>query len=494
MKHRGPWLVALLAGMASAAALGNVPPTMVDRDAATVEGTAVRVELRAQDLDIDPSNPAAHPLRFVLLQGPSHGLLLGDLADVRYEDPCDAVVTLTYAPAAAFLGTDVLTVAVFDPFDETSMAAIRIDVVERRSVGLASGNWSMDTTWSAQSGSFSAWRTQLTEVYRVGGLTTKAVAQLRTGLVGGVERVVFDALRFEGDIRIGTLSLASTLAFDPKAPSTGLFDYWSASARFAVAGVGFRHTFYLTQPASASYQVCVAEAYLGGVRLVNTLRLELDAACSFRFARDEAALSWAWCDLDMTAGFSVTCAGFEEATFSLSGLALSWAMPGAALKTALRLAGDEKQLSLTLVWKPVASGCVLLFGGLETGGGVKTPLSIDWLSIHGIRLECGIGDVKLVSATSLDPSKNSRITGQTDYWEVIRMSGPLEGCCGVPGTWRVATYFYGDSTVLFGWGMATGGFEARLGEHVTARIELVFRSGELGDPTSEISSGFVVRW
>ncbi|GAF69548.1 unnamed protein product, partial [marine sediment metagenome] len=113
--------------------LGNVPPTMDDQYVTTVEDTPVTFELRAQDVDIDPLNPDAHPLRFVLLEGPSHGILIGNMAEVRYEGPHDAVVELTYVPATGFVGTDLVTIAVYDPFDETASGTItiQIDVIER---------------------------------------------------------------------------------------------------------------------------------------------------------------------------------------------------------------------------------------------------------------------------------------------------------------------------------------------------------------------------
>ena len=109
-------------------------------------------------------------------------------------------------------------------------------------------------------------------------------------------------------------------------------------------------------------------------------------------------------------------------------------------------------------------------------------------------MECEIGDVKVVSATSLDPLKNSSVTGQTDYWEVLRASGTLMGCCGMPGTWGLAAYFYGGSNQLFDWGMLTGAFDLVLNDHVNVNFELVNRSGELGDPRVELSFGWTVRW
>ena len=498
MRRRDLWLVVaglLLVVGAGVAAVGNVPPTMDDQYVTTVEGTPVRFELRAQDEDIDPNDPGAHPLRFVLLEGPSHGILIGDMTEVWYEGPHDALIGLTYVPATGFVGTDLVTIAVYDPFDETASGTvtIQIDVTERRAEGLLSGNWSMNATWVPQAGPFTVFATQLTEVYRVGPLTMKGTAQMRKALVGGVEQIIFDSLRFDGDIKLGTLSLASTLAFDPEAPDPAdLFDSWRATVGFSLQGVSFRYTAYLTKPVTSSYQTLFAQASVGGLSFSNTLRFDVNDACVFEFGRDDAVVSWSWCDLSVSATLAVSCDGLQQATFSLSDLPIPRFLEGLTLNAGLTFAADAKTLTTTLQWRPLTIGCIRLYSELEVGG--AWDMEIDGFTIYGLRMECDIGGVKVVSATSLDPAKNSALTGQTDYFEVLRASGTLMGCCGVPGSWGIATYFYGASDQLFDWGMLTGSFDLALNEYVNTNFELVYRSGELGDPRVELSFGWVVRW
>ena len=84
MRRRELWLAGLLTVAGAWSALGNVPPTMDDQYVTTVQNTPVTFEIVAADEDIDPLNPDAHPLRFVLLDGPSHGLLIGDMEKVLY--------------------------------------------------------------------------------------------------------------------------------------------------------------------------------------------------------------------------------------------------------------------------------------------------------------------------------------------------------------------------------------------------------------------------
>jgi len=495
MTRRVLWIVALLMAACAAAALGNVPPTMEDRYVTTVQDTPVTFELRAQDEDIDPNDPSVHPLRFVLVAGPENGVLIGELTEVHYEGPHDAVVELTYAPAAGFVGTDRATLQVIDPYDATASGTvtIEIDVTARRAEGILSGNWSMHATWESQSGSFTAFATQLTEVYRIGALTMKGVAQVRKANVGGVNHVVFDSLRFDGDLDVGPLSLASTLAFDPDAPSAAeLFDHWRVTSGFKLQGLSARHTFYLAQPITSSYQTLTVQASLGSLSVSNTVRIDMDEGCGFAFSRNDATVGWRTCDLNLSASLGVSCDGFEQARFAMTGLPVSAWIPGLMLDASLTFTEEAKTLAMSVSWRPVTSGCMRLYSELETSG--THDLTLDGFTIYGLRMECRVGDVTVVSATSLDRNKNATMTGQTDYWEVLRLSGTLMGCCEAPGSWGIATYFANDSGQLFDWGMTTARFDLAADEHLNANVDLAMRSGELGDPKVEISFGFVVRW
>ncbi|MFC2108864.1 Ig-like domain-containing protein [Candidatus Bipolaricaulota bacterium] len=495
MKHRGLCLAGLLIVSVAWMASANVAPTMDDQYVATIEGTPVMLELRAQDEDIDLLDSGAHPLRFVLLEGPSYGILIGDMAAVRYEGPHDAVVELTYVPASGFVGTDVVTIAVYDPFDETATGTvtIEIEVAARRAEGVLSGNWSMSATWVPQSGSFSAFTTQLTEIYRIGALTMKGVAQIRNVLVSGAEKILLDALRFDGDVKLGDLSFSSTLALDPQAPSTAeLFDYWRATVGFSLQGVNLRYTVYLATPVTASYQMLYAQASSGAMSFSSTIRLGMNDTCGFEFSQASASVMWSWCDLNMSAALAMSCDGFQQVTFNMSGLPIPGFMPGITLNAGLTFTMDANTLSTTLQWRPLAVGCVRVYSRLEIGG--AQGVEIEGFSIYGVKLEFDVSGVKVVSATSLDPARNSSVTGHTDYFEVLRMSGTLMGCCGAPGMWRIATYFNEGATMLFDWGMTRLSTDVALSEHVNFSFETVFRSGFFGDPKLELSLGFITRW
>ena len=154
--------------------------------------------------------------------------------------PHDALVEVTYVPATGFVGTDYVTITVIDPFDETASGTmmIQIDVEEQRLVGLLSGSWDTSLTFNVQTFGFTAFRTRLTEVYRIGRLVGKGTAVWKYGTTDKI----FDSLRFQADFPLGdVIKVSSTLAFDPNGST--LFDYWSTTTSFSLFDTSFNHTF-----------------------------------------------------------------------------------------------------------------------------------------------------------------------------------------------------------------------------------------------------------
>jgi len=475
---------------------GNVAPTMEDQYVTTVQDTAVTFTLRAQDDDIDPLNPDAHPLHFVIFEGPTHGVLIGDLTEVRYAGPHDALVEVTYAPAAGFVGTDYVTIAVIDLFDETAsrMTTIQIDVAERRAEGLLSGSWDTSLTFNVQTVGVAAFRTQLTEVYRIGQFVAKGIANWKLS-TGGSSNLIFDFLRFQADFPLGdAIKVSSMLAFDPEANM--LFDYWRTTTSFSIFDTSFTHTFYLTRLQTSSYQTIVVRGSVGDVRYSNTVTFDMVDGCGFCFNRENLSLSWTWCDLQVRSTVNITDDGFQSVTVK----ARDYPIPGLVapnfglyLDLSLAFTSTSKTLTPTLKLRTAWVDCIQILATLETSGTSNT--SIDRFSVYGIRLQQTLLDgTRIQIATSFDSAKNSRVTGQTDYFEVLRMSGTLMGCCGVPGTWSVATYFNEGSTQLFDWGMTIIRADVMMSDRFNFNFETVFRSGFFEDPKLELTLGWMTRW
>jgi len=491
--------------LCAAHALANVPPIMDDQYVTTVENRAVAFELRADDADIDPLNPAAHPLVFTILAGPDHGVLVGDLLDVYYRAPHDAVVEVTYIPARGFAGTDFVTLSVRDPFDESAsgIVTIRIDVEAARLQGILSGTFRTEATVDTQTAGFTVFRTTLTEVYRIAQLTLKGIAGVKLETLGTAKRTVFDSLRLEGRVSFSNFSLASTINFDPDAAlPENMFESWRTTTRFAAGGLSLTHTLYIPTDPSDAYQTLIARADIGRYTVASNLRLETIEECEFGFSENRITVAWEACDVSMRSELLITCDGFQEASFGARGIslpAIAWLPRDIGLNLELTFTPQEKSLSAALEWRPSRIDCIRVSAALTTADAgisqVDGDTRITGIAIHGLIVECPLpGDMHFRSATSLVESKNMLITGQTDYFESIRIGGPLSSCCGIPGTWSVATFFQSSSTQLFDWGMTRANADVGITDNFGASFELTSRSGELGDSTCELSFGWTVRW
>lgn len=507
MRLRGLWFIGLLLLGVSISGLANSVPTMADHYVSTLQSDPVTFEIRAEDEDIDPITPEAHVLTFSIVAGPVHGVLIGNLAQVAYRAPHMAAVEITYIPADGYVGTDFVTLSVTDPLGEmaTGTTTIEIEVVARRSMGILTGNWNTEVTCNTQTGAITAFRTQFTEVYRVGNLTLKSIAAIQMETNAGVKEMVFKSLRFQGDYSIAGIDHTSALSFDPDTGGADLFDYWLASTRFSLADVDFTHTLYLLNTQTDSYQALSVQAAIGSVSVVNTVRFDLDLSCGFSFASNNTTISWAWCDATLQAAIGFSCDGFEGLTLSANHIPLdgfNGILRGVTFNAAVTFEMDEKSLSASIDWSPTALGCIAVLAKLDLSGPGAGPVSGETISsaiqIYGFRVECDIpsayGDVSFVSATSLDASYNSIVTGQTDYFEVLRLAGPLQVCCGYPGTWSIATYFHDASTMALDWGMTLVRADMAISDHFNFSLETVFRSGFFGDPTLELTVGWMVRW
>jgi hypothetical protein len=507
MKLRELLSVGLLIALCSVLAFANASPTMEDQYILTVQGESVTFEIRAEDADIDPQVDGSEVLVFSILEGPIHGVLVGDLTDISYRAPHIAAVEVAYVPADGYVGTDFIILSVVDPAGASapSTVTIEIEIEARRSVGILTGNWTTGVTYNTQTGGFTAFRTQFTEVYRVGMLTLKSVASIQMETQSGSKLMVFDSMRFQTDLSLGGIDHTSTVAFDPSAGVGNLYDYWLSSSRLSLLGIDFTHTLYLPASQTDSYQALAARTRLGAVSIANTIRFSMDASCGFPFTSNDTSVYWSWCDTTLGAAIGFTCDGFDDLVFSASRIPVSgfgWLFGDVYLDATLTFDMDGKSLSANTSWRPGSFGCIKLLAELNlgaTGAGPVTGNTVfESIHIYGLRMECTIpsayGAVSFVSATSLEPSYNSVVTGQTDYFEMFRFSGPLLACCGYPGSWSVATYFNTGAVMLFDWGMTLIRADMALSNHFNFTFETVFRSGFFGDPKLELSVGWTTRW
>jgi len=487
----------MLVGFLTCAALANVAPTMEDQFVSTVQDTPVDFLLRASDEDIDPVDPTAHPMRFVILEGPNHGVLLGDLAEIRYEGPHDAVVELTYVPADGYVGTDTVTVAVYDPFGETASGTTRIeiDVTARRTVGIWSGSWYTEITADADADQIASFRSQIREVFRVDQLILQAIGGVNVETSSGVKVSTLNPLRFQGSFSLDDFSLRSTLAFDPEKTTSHWFDYFRATAQYSLAGVGLIYQFYRDDLQTRSYQTVTAYSSLDGVSFSGTTRFDMTEGCDYVYTQTALNASFEWCELDLRAILLLTCDGFSSFSIGMYDYELpllSFSSPSFQLLADLvvRFETAAKIVSPSLELKTRWVDCVRILSEAIVGA----PTELDGFSLYGVVIQQTLAGVTFRSATSFDEAKNASVTGQVDYFELVSLSGTTSSCCGPAGTWSIATYFQNDHPSLLDWGMTRMTGSTAIGRSTTLAGSLTARTGGFGDPTFELTLAITARW
>lgn len=360
--------------------------------------------------------------------------------------------------------------------------------------GLLSGSWTTSGTFNVQSAALSAIDTELTAVYRVNQLTLAGIGTWRMQGGGGIE---FDAARFVAKFPVGGIGdVDSSLVFDPNAASLArVFDHWTTTTHGSIAGIGFSHTLYLTEPQTASYQTLVVRGTLGEVEVTSTSRAEMGSDYGWCFASEKINLAWEWCQIPITAEIGFDRAGFDE--FSLT--ARDYPLPGLTdkgiglyLDLALKFTVDSKTVTPTVSLKIPKGGCIQLLSELVVGS--TGAISLDGVNIYGLKLRYQFPDGTAVEeAVAFAPGKNAVVTGQSDYWELLRLSGRTASCCG-PGSWSISTYFQATHSTLFDWGMTVFKWEMELGEQLDGFAAITARSGTFGDPLLETVLGWTLRW
>jgi len=497
MRLRGCTIALILIGLVGLFVVANVAPTMEDQYVATIQDTPVDFVIRASDEDIDPTDATAHPMRFVILEGPTHGVLLGDLTDVHYEGPHDATVEMTYVPADGYVGIDLVTIAVYDPFDETATGTttIEIDVAAKRMIGLWSGSWNTEVGFDADADDITSIRTQLMEVYRIGQLMLQAIGGASVVTSGGISVSKLTPLQFNGSFAAGDFRLRSTVVFDPDKTAPDFFDYFRATAQYTLAGIGLSYQVFLDDVQTRSYQTITASSSLDGVSFSGMTRFNMDESCDYVYSQTSFNAAFEWCELDFRTIMLLTCEGFSSVSIGMYEYdlpILGFASPDFRIYADLviRFETTAKTVSPSLELRTRWIDCVRVLGELVLGSSTE----ITGFSLYGFVIQQKVGDVTFRSATSGTASKNASVTGQVDYFEVLSLSGTTMSCCGVPGTWSISTYFQDDHPSILGWGMTRVYGSVGIGSSTRLTGGFIARTGGFGDPKFEFTFGWMTRW
>ena len=458
----------------------NDVPVGVDEFLTTEPATAVSFTVMASDPDIDPLFPEGHPLTFLIISGPSHGAVSGDLAFVTYEFPDIASVYLTYIPTTGYVGVDSITVSVTDPFAAVGIAVIQIEVGESRVFGTLSARWNTSITFEGEPFSVSAFRSTLTAFYKVGSLNIQGDATFADSS--------FSSLKLKADFPFGdAATVRSTLSFDPTAPA---FSYWQTVTRFSFFDLDFINTIHVPQSVSALYAKFVVRGRVGGLSLTSTTKF---TGTCLAFDEEQLRFSWRWpdCDLSLNAKLGIKYEGFDKFSLTIRKIPFFRADPlsfGIYLQLETTFTTSSKTLSPTFTCKSDWFDCIKILCEL-----VKSDdTTIDGISLYGVKFRTSFfGGIELRMDTSFVEEKNSSVTGYSKYFEAWKLFGPITSCCGGGGRWQIETYFECSGSQLFDWGMTSFKLETSLTDQVGLSTRFEFRSDA---PIWEWEFGWNVTW
>jgi len=449
------------------------------------------VVLRATDEELDPADPDAHPLVFTLLDGPSHGILVGDLAGVSTMAPHTAWVALTYVPADGFVGTDRFVFQVTDSLGLLDTGQVLIAVVDRPD-GKLNGLWTSRLTYDVQTQAMTAFTARMTTVYQIHGLTLRANA-LWNFARNAVGEPFFKSLTFDAALPLGMAgSLVSAFALVPDFPPE--FLYWRTTATLKLLGLSIIDTFDLKPVQTESTHTISVSGSVGALTLSSTTTFK---GCTFCFDRQSIAVVWPiCCNLRPHVSLSFSCeGGFEGLSFALSDIPIpSLVNEGVGLyfgvTTTFDTGATGKTIAPSLSLRTKWVECVRLLTELDLNN-----MTLDGVSVYGLVVNCSFpGDVSLRMDTSFEDTKNGAVTGIGDYFERWLLTGPTSTCCGGTGIWQIATYFHHASLHLFEWGMTSFLLDMSVSDLVSIYALTTIRSGFFQDSTLEISIGFTARW
>jgi len=412
---------------ASVTVFVNGTPMALDERIYTPKGQAVTLALRADDPNIDPTDPLAHPLVFSVVSRPSSGELAGDLTNVRYEETGIAVVDLVYTPDPDFVGVAEVIFAVTDPFEAVSTGTMIVDVGQRstgdRLSGSAAARLMLGPPFTILS-----FDTRLWTRYWHRDLGLEGI--LVYDDTGWTEATFLAEYGFEGVFAAqGTLSLLPLIAD---------LNYLKVVSRLGMDGISFTHTLYL--PGSGpGYHELDMRARLCDASVRAELRLGLSDAgsgCAHGFERFEAGASWPWaeCGVRVDALLIMLCPdGFDSWSVTLRDIPLLSLGGGGILDVFAQLRTtftvDEKIAEGSLKLKLPASGvCLRLFADLVTNGG---GLHFDGIDVDQLKLQVTLPNVV---TCIFEESLN-------DGTELLSLTGPVPTCCGGPGQWSARVTF-----------------------------------------------------
>jgi hypothetical protein len=463
----------------------NDGPIAMDAVVTTSEEIAISFMLEAQDFDIDPMMPQAHPLSFEIIDGPKDGNVYGDFTAVTYTLTHLAAVEVTYTPNPGFTGTDGFLFRVTDPYGLTSTARVNIEV---RPAGVPVVNFGATSrgalTFSGSPLAVDLTSTEFTAFYQVGTLLLEAQTEW--------EENTWEKVSLKMAFALGeAVHVNSTLTFDPLVPA---FDSWNMTSQFELSGVHVSHTFLLGPTQTESSSVLSASWSEQGVSCWCTLRF---TGCELSFDGATVNASWGWpdCSINLWASLSMGRTGFQNVMFTLQNIQLPFLLFSPSflsLNVNVSFTTESKTVSPSLQLRSVWAGCLQPLFRLEGAGG-----NIEGFELYGWRIQWGFPDgISVWADTSLNEEDNASVTGYSNYFERFVVWVPIDSCCGIGGQCQAGIYFQRESVELFDLGMIAIDMELPLADQLILKSGIIWRSVQppAVDPAWEWEVGWTAFW
>ena len=314
--------------------------------------------------------------------------------------------------------------------------------------------------------SFLDFTTELTVTYSVGGWDFTSYSKLDDT---GWSEQWFSAGGSFGAFTIGSKMVLGT---------AGTFTSWAVDTSFIFGSVDLTIDFDLVPN---DLRLCVGGTASTGVVDITILTcfgdLTFDAdgnpvpgvgGCDLDWAGVDITIEFPFCCADVTATLAIDCAGFDEACFAVTGIAIP-NLPWVTVDAEVCFELATKTLTLTPKFDFGADVCFDLYicqSASNGVGGAGSPLTLQDIYVAGIGLECEISGVSFTGISFWGPKCASlKPAALGDYWEMYKIATTGSGdCCG-PFNFDLSVFFDVNSVSLFDVAAFEANFSYAFGEN-----------------------------
>jgi len=372
--------------------------------------------------------------------------------------------------------------------------------------GVLSGEWDVEITINPMAdgiATFMDFSTDLTVVYTVGGWAFTSYTT--------VDDTGWSAQSFDAAGSFGAFTVAGGIVFDTAGDADPQWITLDTSFTFGAVAIGIDFDLYdqdirlvLTGTATTGLVDITVELTFGDLAFSSTTGLpiadldsEFDDICDLNWAGVDITVDFPFCCADVTATLEISCDGFEEACFAVSGIAVP-NLPWLTLDAEVCFVLETKTLTLTPNFDFGADVCFDIYICEEASGGVGPlggALVLGDFVVEGIGLVCEIGGVSFTGISYWGTDYcDLKPTALGSYWEMYQIATTEDACCG-PFDFSLAVFFDSTAEDLSGYLFDIAAFEAafsyELGEALTFSMGLDYTAA---DGLTEWTIGFNIVW